>query len=109
MCISTNIADPVPGCFDALPVPNIEPVGGYTLLTFDEPDNDGFPSARYIARCAGCEVYLDVHPARFTPSQDRFAWLVQHDFPVRPHPAAGWDDTDIEMRLAIAEISRIAA
>lgn len=100
MCISSNISELTPRCFDAEPVPNIEAVDGWSLLTFDEIDRNSFPMPAFIARRGAREIWLDVSPTRFTPSQARFAWLVRHGFPLRPHPMGGWDDTDLELRLA---------
>lgn len=77
----------------------IEPVDGWHLRVWEEWDGDGFCTPAYNA-CHedGREVWLDVSRWRFTPSQDRFAWLVRNGFP--PRPALGpWDDFDIEQRL----------
>lgn len=84
--------------FDAGPVVGIEPVDGWELLSF--PDGHRATPA-YVARSAERDVLLDVSRFRFSPSQDRFAWLVRNSFPKRPHPMGGWDDTDIEMRMAV--------
>ena len=84
----------------------IEPVDGWRLLEGEERDGDRFWTPYYVAVRGAETVQLDVSRFRFTPSQDRFAWLVRNGFP--PRPAFGpWDDADIEDRLA-AERSALA-
>ena len=81
------------------PVPGVQPVDGWELLTRDEQDGDGFWSAYYVARGPERDELLDVCRFRFSPSQARFAWLVRNGFP--PRPAFGpWDDRDIEAAIA---------
>lgn len=85
-------------------VEGIAPVDGWSLFQSDEYDGDGFHYLSYAA-ARGDEVrQLDTSRFRFTPSQDRFAWLVRNGFP--PRPTLGpWDDTDIEMRMAIPAVA----
>lgn len=103
-----NIIAPITRYF-ASPVRGIAPVQGWTLCQFDEDDSDGFTTPGYIARSAATDVPLDTSRFRFTPSQDRFAWLVRNGFPARPHPMGGWDDTDIEHRLTAERRRGLAA
>jgi hypothetical protein len=86
------------------PFPGIEPVDGWQLRVFDEWDSDGFSTAGYVARRGNEERSLRVCRFRFTPSQDRFAWLVRAGFPASPN-IGPWDDTDIEMRIAVPEMA----
>ena len=81
------------------PVAGITLVDGWELRWHPESDSDGFETRAYVARGPYRDVHLDVSRFRFTPSQDRFAWLVKAGFP--PRPTLGpWDDTDIEARMA---------
>lgn len=86
------------------PVPGILPVNGWHLGVSTEWDGGGFSYPEYAA-VRGDEVrQLDTSRFRFTPSQDRFSWLVRNGFP--PRPTLGpWDDTDIEMRLAVEAVA----
>lgn len=84
----------------AIPVTTVQPCDGWTLLTFPEWDNDGFATPAYVARGEREDVFLDTCRFRFSPSQSRFNWLVRNGFPPRPNPFGGWDDTDIEARIA---------
>lgn len=86
--------------YTAAPVDGVAPVDGWTLCRFDDLDSDGFWTTEYVARSDATDVHLDVCRFRFTPSQARFDWLVRHDFPARPNPFGGWDDGDIEGRIA---------
>lgn len=85
-------------------VDHIAPVQGWHLAFHTSRDSDGFDYREYAA-VRGSELrWLDVSRFRFTPSHDRFAWLVNSGFPQRPS-FGPWDDTDIEMRMAITEIA----
>ncbi len=84
----------------ATPVPGIDPVQGWRLCELTERDSDGFDYPTYIARNTERDVALNVSRFRFSPSQDRFAFLVESGFPASPN-IGPWDDTDIEMRLAV--------
>ena len=86
--------------FRADPIDHIQPVAGWRLCAFTERDGCGFDYPVYVARSADRDVLLDVSRFRFTPSQERFAWLVGAGFPKRP-TLGPWDDTDIEMRMAV--------
>lgn len=90
--------------FSASPLLEIEPVDGWQLCALTERDGDGFDYRTYIARSAERDVILPVSRFRFTPSQDRFAWLVRAGFPASPN-IGPWDDTDIEMRMAVPELA----
>jgi hypothetical protein len=85
------------------PVADIAPIGGWQLYRFDEFDGDGFKTAGYTAQRGDEEVRLNVSRFRFTPSQARFAWLVENGFPHSPN-FGPWDDTDIEMRMSIPAV-----
>lgn len=85
-------------------VDGIAAVDGWTLFQSDQFDGDGFHYLDYAAVRGGEVRQLDVSRFRFTPSQDRFAWLVRNGFP--PRPSFGpWDDTDIEMRIAVEAVA----
>lgn len=92
---------------DAFPVAGIHPVDGWGLYRVDVLGGENGWYVEYTARGAERDVHLDVSRWRFTPSQDRFAWLVRNGFP--PRPAFGpWDDFDIDERIAL-ECGRVAA
>ena len=80
-------------------VPDIAPVDGWVLWTWPETDGDGFETDAYFARGPHTDVALDVSRFRFTPSQERFAWLVRNGFPPRRR-FGPWDDTEIEQAMA---------
>lgn len=92
------------------PVDDISPVEGWSLHTFGNVDSDGFRRPEYVARGPLRDVHLPVSRFAFTPTQDRFAWLVRNDF--APNPGADrtgpWDDHDIDYALA-AERQAVAA
>lgn len=81
------------------PVADIAPVDGWVLWTWPETDGDGFETDAYFARGPHTDVALDVSRFRFTPSQERFAWLVRNGFPPRRR-FGPWDDTEIEQAMA---------
>lgn len=86
------------------PVAFIEPVNGWSLMEAVNYDGDGFSYPDYYAVRGAEARLLDTSRFRFTPSQARFAWLVENGFP--PRPTLGpWDDTDIEMRMAVPGIA----
>lgn len=82
------------------PVPGIDLVAGWRLFWFEEPDTDGFWTNAYFARGDHFDVKIDVSRFRFSPSQERFAWLVRNGFPPRPTPFGGWDDADLDAAMA---------
>lgn len=85
---------------DAYPVADIDPVDGWVLCGIDMlGGREGF-WVEYIARGPDRDVHLDVSRWRWTPSNERFAWLVRNGFPPRPSLIAPWDDFDIEARIA---------
>jgi hypothetical protein len=80
-------------------ITTIDPVDGWRLFKVEAEDSDGFWYPDWFAARDQQEVLLDVSRFRWSPSQARFAWLVENGFP--PRPALGpWDDTDIEARIA---------
>lgn len=63
------------------PVAGIEPVDGYLLIESEEQDGDGFWHPVYLA-VKGEETHqLHVSRFNFTPTQERFDWLVRWGFP----------------------------
>lgn len=64
------------------PVADIAPVEGWHLVSYDEQDNQGFTTVGYAA--VQDERFVTLHVSRFTftPTQDRFAWLVRSGFPL---------------------------
>lgn len=78
---------------------------GWVLHTYPEDDGDGFSTPAYIARGAERDVMLGVSRFRFTPTQDRFDWLVQAGFP--RCPKGSW--TDMEIDAEKARSPRLAA
>ena len=89
-----------PQRYQATPLEHIAPVQGWQLCELDGRYHRGRWIVDYIARSADRDVVLNVSRFRFTPSQARFAWLVENGFPASPN-IGPWDDTDIEMRLAV--------
>lgn len=85
---------------DTSPVAGITPVDGWELRSIDCEDGNGFSYKEFIARGPDSDVMLDLSRFRWTPSQDRFAWLVRKGFPARPK-FGPWDDFDIEAGLAV--------
>ena len=83
----------------AAPAPNVEPYRGFTLLELDERDGDGFYTREFAARGPDGDVPLNVSRFFFTPSNARFAWLVDNGFP--PSPGIGpWCDAQIDAAIA---------
>jgi hypothetical protein len=81
-------------------VADVDPVYGWSLMSFEAEDSDGFWSDHYVA-VAGCRfIQLDVSRHCFKPTQERFAWLVRNGFPKRPTPNGGWFDDEIDARIA---------
>lgn len=62
-------------------VPGIEPVDGWQLLAYDYEDGDRFHSRGYTAHRFGEFKQLNTSRFFFTPSQERFAWIVENGFP----------------------------
>lgn len=85
----------------AEPVAGIAPVDGWTLWAWDDLDGDRFTRPAYFARHADRDVMLAVSRFRFTPTQERFAWLVESGFP-RRRGIGPWDDAEIDHEIASA-------
>lgn len=66
---------------DLEPVPGTDPVDGWSLLRGDYQDSDGFTTPFYVARGPERDVLLNVSRFDFTPTQERFAFLVEFGFP----------------------------
>ena len=86
------------------PVPGIAPVDGWAMFSFDEWDGDGFKTTGYSARKGEAEFVLPVSRFRFTPSQDRFAWLVRSEFAPAPG-IAPWSDGDLDAQVAAGMVA----
>lgn len=94
---------------NATAFPGIDPVDGWSLLHVDELDGDGFVTSAYFAARDGRVVELDTCRFRFTPSQARFTFFVENNFPTRarrhewlggqPSGRGGWDDFEVEAAL----------
>lgn len=83
-------------------VAGIDPVDGWVLLSVLETDGDGFPFETFFAGRDGEVRLLNLCRFRFTPAQERFAWLVAAGFPSRVgHVASSWDDADIDAMIAL--------
>lgn len=94
--------------FTALvPTADIAPVDGWALHSIECWDGDGFFYNSYVARGPVEDRMLDLCRFRFTPSQDRFAWLVRNGFPAR-RGFGPWDDTSIEHEITAVR-SEVAA
>lgn len=93
----------------ASPVNGIQPVNGWALMSIVDHDGDGFVFAEYIARGQARDVHLDVSRFRseFTPTQDRFDWLVKSGFAAR-RGVAPWTNEAID-RARSAQGERLAA
>lgn len=90
----------------APPAAGIDPVDGWELCSVLKPDG-ATGRLVWFARRDGVHTILRVSPTRFSPSQDRFAWLVENGFPT---PNYGlWDDTTIEDRIALGHFSERAS
>lgn len=66
---------------DIAPVAGLDPVDGWTLFAGDYEDSSGFHSPFYVARGRDSDVLLNVSRFAFTPTQERFAFLVGFGFP----------------------------
>ena len=62
-------------------VAGIEPVDGWVLWSTSDQDGDDFWYEDYFARSATRDRYLHVSRFDFTPTQERFAFLVRNGFP----------------------------
>ncbi|WP_310530684.1 hypothetical protein [Novosphingobium sp.] len=84
-------------------VPGIEPVDGWTLLVRDFQDDERFWYAEYIAVRGQFERSLHTSRFRFTPTQERFAFLIanpQRAFVGRSGVLGSWDDASIDAAIA---------
>lgn len=108
----TNPAAPEMGLrtsrFSARKVAGIIPVNGWSLLALDEHGDDRIQTITYIAQSADEDVVLQVSRFGFTPTQDRFAWLVGNGFPGPVERAGGCltplcdDDIDAALTQQVA-------
>lgn len=74
----------------------IQPVDGWSLWSFPWDDGDGFTKAAYFARGPERDEKLNVSLYRFSPTQERFHFLVKNGFPKPTSPFGPWDDTEID-------------
>lgn len=86
---------------DAVPVGHVDTVDGWALLWTDELASDGFYKNVYIARSESRDVWLDVSPydLSFSPTNERFAFLVRGGFP-RPPRTGPWSNDLIDAAIA---------
>ena len=96
---------------DLTPVPGIAPYAGWALLSFQYRNEDGFTLPAYVAANETLSwyklLYLSGHD--FHPTQARWNWLVDRDFP-RGKPGRGGaisliDDAHIDNGLAALRAS----
>ena len=85
---------------DLDPVAGIAPVYGWSLLTFEEEDSDGFLRKCFAAQRGDKLIVLDVSGFNFAPTDERFAWLVRNGFPKRPSLTGGWFGREIDERIS---------
>lgn len=62
-------------------VDGIEPFQGWSLLQYDDEDCDGFITPGYFASNGEREVWFDHCRFHFSPTQERFEYLVRRGFP----------------------------
>lgn len=83
-------------------VVGIEPVDGWVLWATSDQDGDGFWYEDYFARSATSDHYLHVSRFGFTPTQERFAFLVRNGFPsftVRSGGRAPWCNETLDAAI----------
>lgn len=88
-------------------VTEIKPVDGCCLCEIREDDGDGFSTIGYIARAEDEDFSLNVSRFFFTPTQERFAFLVRNRG--LSGPFGSWTNAAIDAALAIASAARRAA
>lgn len=84
-------------------VPGVEPVDGWTLLVRDFQDDEGAWHPEYIAIRNGWERDLYVSRFAFTPTQERFAFLIanpQRAFVGQSGVGGSWTDDAIDAAIA---------
>lgn len=82
----------------AAPVEDVAECDGWVLCSMPEDDSDGFTTTNYIARGPEVDRLLGISRFQFSPTQERFDWLVRSGF---PRCAKGsWTDAEIDAELA---------
>lgn len=78
----------------------LHPHKGWRLFYTDEADGERFTTPAYTAvRDDGLARIVHASPFHFTPTQDRFAWLVDHGFPMAAF--GNWFDADLDAAMAM--------
>jgi hypothetical protein len=96
----TDLNSPTPRTLAAMQrVASISPVDGWALLSRLERDGDGFPYEDFFAARGTDLRALNVSRFRFSPTQERFAWLVCNAFPAARF--GSWDSGQIDAALAV--------
>jgi hypothetical protein len=92
-------------------VAGIDPVDGWSLYDFiDNSDFEQLPTREYVARNADCDVLLNVCERKFSPTTERFAWLVRNGFPAgAAHHGALFPFSNEDIDAACAQSMGIAA
>lgn len=89
-------------------VPGVEPVDGWTLLVRDFQDGEGAWHPEYIAIRNGWERDLYVSRFAFTPTQERFAFLIANPtraFVGQSGVGGSWDDASIDAAIAAEAVA----
>lgn len=94
-------------------VSRIGPHKGWVLCWYDEGDSDGFRTPGYYALCPHGGVQTIQHSRfLFTPTQERFNWLVDNGFP-SPREINGskgpWTDAEIDALIDDAHAASVLA
>lgn len=86
-------------------LPGMKPCDGWVLRVYPEDDSDGFTTTGYVA-VRDDEVCLLGHCRfDFTPTQERFDWLVREGFPRAP---GGGPWTNAKLDWAITRLKAVA-
>jgi hypothetical protein len=89
-------------------VPGVEPVDGWTLLVRDFQDGEGFWYAEYIAVRGQFERSLHASRFNFTPTQERFAFLIANPtraFVGQSGVGGSWTDDAIDAAIAAEAVA----
>lgn len=98
MAIVARIPEDLPGP-PLPPMPEVRPHKGWALYSWVERDWDGFYRLEYGAiDIEGRTRILHVHSWGFAWTQERFAWLVDHDFP--RGGIGNWTEAAIDAEIA---------
>lgn len=89
------------------PVPGIRPCLGWVLHFWEDRDGDGFWTKEYVAVRGEEERGVSVCRFKFSPTQERFDWLVRSGFPPYITPTGGissWTDAHIDARIRARDL-----